>query len=199
MTAISNLQFKYRTAALNTLILHPFLISLPACHSQESQRENPEAKCLYNMRITSACAPCHAKEHEQRKLPVGPRYKTLVCALLCDSAHCGCLTLYFTTQPEGTKGSKPSYILLPRSTTLLHFSLLSSSKNLIIKVPRHQMMEAHSKAAPQNVPEPLACKHPERVTGTKRCRQLYSVQNFLLSTATFSLGMGTEQGRKCQL
>lgn len=37
VTAISSLQFKYRIAALNILTLHPFLISLPACHSQESQ------------------------------------------------------------------------------------------------------------------------------------------------------------------
>lgn len=54
-------------------------------------------------------------------------------------------------------------------------------------------------AALQSVPDTLTCKHPERVTGTKRLHQLYSVQNLLLSTATFSLGRGTEQGKKCQL
>lgn len=58
------------------------------------------------------------------------------------------------------------------------------------------MMETHSRAAPQNVSETLAC---ERVRGAKRVRQLYSSQNLLLSTATFSPGMGTDQGKKRQL
>lgn len=61
------------------------------------------------------------------------------------------------------------------------------------------MMEAHSQDAPWSVPDTLACKHPEQVTDTERLCQLYSVQNLLLSTVTFSLGMGTEQGKSCQL
>lgn len=78
---------------------------------------------------------------------------------------------------------------------LPHFS---PHKNLIIKILKHQT-ETHSKAALQSAPDTLACKHPEQVTGTKRLCQLYSGQNLLLSTATFSLGTATEQGKKCQL
>lgn len=61
------------------------------------------------------------------------------------------------------------------------------------------MMETHSRVAPQNVSETLACEHPERVRGAKRVRQLRSSQNLLLSTATFSPGTGTDQGKKHQL
>lgn len=45
----------------------------------------------------------------------------------------------------------------------------------------------------------LAWEHPERVRGTKRMRQLYSSQNLLLSTATFSPGTDTDQGKKRRL
>lgn len=68
-----------------------------------------------------------------------------------------------------------------------------------MKIPKQQTTEALSTAAPQSVPDTLACKHPGPGTGTKCLCQLYSIQNLLLSTATFSLGRATEQGQKCQL
>ena len=79
------------------------------------------------------------------------------------------------------------------------FHCLSSGKNLIIKILKQQMMETHSRVAQQNVSEMLAWEHPERVRGSKHMRQLYSSQNLLLSAATFSPGMGTDQGKKCRL
>lgn len=199
MIAISSLQFKYRTAALNTLTLHPFLIYLPACHSQASQRENPEAKYLHNMRITSACALCHARGMSRGSCQ-GVQDTKCLCMHFCATRHivvASCSILLHNQKESKAPNPATSCYQNPQSCCAFH--CFSSGKNLIIKMLKHQTTEAQSKAALQSVPDTPACEHPERVTGTKRLCQLYSVQNLLLSTATFSLGTGTEQGKKPQL
>lgn len=41
------------------------------------------------------------------------------------------------------------------------------------------MVKTHSRVAPQNVSEILACEHPERIRGAKHLRQPYSSQKFI--------------------
>lgn len=101
--AIRSLQFKYRIAALNTLTLHPFLTSLPACHSQESQGKNPEAKYLYNMRTTSACAPCHTRGTSRGSCQ-GFQDTKCLCVHFCATRHTAvascCVLLHNQKEPK---------------------------------------------------------------------------------------------------
>lgn len=147
----------------------------------------------------SACALCHTRGMSRGSCQGVQDTKCLCmhfCATQCIVAASCSILLHNQKEWEAPNPATSCYQGPQRCCT---FHCFSSRKNLTIKILKHQTMEAHSKAALQSTPGTLACKLPERVTGTKRLCQLYSVQNLLLSTATFSLGMGTEQGKKCQL
>lgn len=198
MIAISSLQFKYRIAALNTLTLHPFLISLPACHPQASQRENPEAKYLYNMRITSACALWHARGRSRGSCQ-GVQDTKCLRMHFCATQHivvASCSILLHNQKESKAPNAATSRYQDPQGCCTFH--CFSSCRNLIVKVLKHQTMEAQSKAELQSILNLGPANTPTR-HWHKTLRQLCSVQNLLLSTATFSLGMGTEQGKKARL
>lgn len=107
------------------------------------------------------------------------------------------LFYYLTKSKAEASNSASFHYYVPQRRQTFHY--LSSRKNLIIKILKQQTTETHSRVAPQSVSETLAREHPERVRGAKHMRQLYSSQNLLLSTATFSPGAGTDQGKKRRL
>lgn len=138
------------------------------------------------------------KRDEQRKpWGGGPRSRMLVHTFLCNPVHCSCIMLCFTTE---LKARQRLQTQLHFTTTFRNAAKLSTIcprvKNLIIKILKQQTTETHSSIAPQSVSETLAREHPARVRGAKHMRQLYSSQNLLLSTATFSPGAGTRSGQK---
>lgn len=151
------------------------------------------------MRIMSVCALCHRRGMSRGSCQ-GVQVTECLCMHFC-ATHCivvaSCSVLLHNQMASKAPNPAVSCYQDPQHCHTFHY--FSSRKNRIINILKRQTMETHSKAALQSDPDTLACKHPERVTGTKCLRQLYSVQNLLLSTMTFSLGMGTEQGRKYQL
>lgn len=153
------------------------------------------------MRIMSVCALCYARGMSRGSCQ-GVQDTECLCMHFC-ATRCivvaSCSVLLHNQAPKASKAPNPAIFCYQDPQHCHTFHYFSPRENGIIKILKCQTMETHSKAAPQSDPDTLACKHPERVTGTKCSRQLYSVQNLLLSTATFSLGMGTEQGRKYQL